>query len=162
MSTNGGNVVSGVGSILLMDSTIQDTPTGVLLRGNPAPNRGDTSGTLLLDNVRVSNVPAVVADINGPPLLTSSGQETIRSWGRGSRYEDMSGVNTFSASALPNKNKPAVLLDGQGNFFAKSRPQYEDLTVNDFASVKGAFYLLNKTFLISGNIHNTFLFVTFF
>lgn len=53
MSALGDQVTSGVGSILLMDSTISNTPQGVILRAFPAPDAGDTSGTLLLDNVKV-------------------------------------------------------------------------------------------------------------
>ncbi|OXA60273.1 probable glucan endo-1,3-beta-glucosidase ARB_02077 [Folsomia candida] len=136
MSALGDQVTSGVGSILLMDSTISNTPSGVLLRAFPAPHVGDTSGTLLLDNVRVDAVPNVVVDTSGQALLTSSGQQTIPSWGRGSFYQDDSGVNTFAADYLPNIVKDPSLLDAQGKFFAKSRPQYETLPADEFASVK--------------------------
>lgn len=60
MSAVGGGVSSGVGSILLMDSTITNTQTGVLIRANPPPARNDVSGTLLIDNVQANNVQAVV------------------------------------------------------------------------------------------------------
>jgi glucan 1,3-beta-glucosidase len=134
MSSQGDGVGSGVGSILLMDSEISDTPTGVMIRAPQAPNGNDVSATLLLDNVRVSGVNAVVAEINGGPILNANG--VIRSWGRGSRY-DASGTGQYvGGENLPNVEKAAALLDGQGNFFAKSRPQYEDLTSDDFVSVK--------------------------
>lgn len=60
MSATGDGVSSGVGSILLMDSSITNTQIGVLLRNNPPPNRYDVSGTLLLDNIQVNNVGTVV------------------------------------------------------------------------------------------------------
>lgn len=63
MSATGGGVSSGVGSILLMDSAITNTQTGVLIRNNPPPSRNDVSGTLLLDNVDIQNVNAVVQGI---------------------------------------------------------------------------------------------------
>lgn len=89
--------------------------------------------------VRVDAVPNVVVDTSGQALLTSSGQQTIPSWGRGSFYQDDSGVNTFAADYLPNIVKDPSLLDAQGKFFAKSRPQYETLPADEFASVKGTF-----------------------
>jgi len=135
MSAAGGNVNSGVGSILLMDSSITNTPVGVRLNANPGPNANDVSGTLLLDNVIVQGVDAIVQDAGGAAVLQGNG--IITSWGRGSVYQDVSGTATYQTGYLPVPNKSGVLLDGAGKFFEKSRPQYEGLTVNDFASVKG-------------------------
>jgi hypothetical protein len=133
MSNTGGGVSSGVGSILLMDSTITNTATGVLIRNTPL-SRYDVSGTLLLDNVQVTNVDAVVRDIGGAAVLTASG--TIASWGRGSHYTDNTGFPSYSAGYLANIVKSPVLLDSQGRFFRKGRPQYENLPYTSFASVK--------------------------
>jgi len=94
----------------------------------------DVSGTLLLDNVDINNVGTVVQDAQGGAVLNQQGK--IASWGRGSRYTDESGTGNYATDFLPNVNKPAVLLDGEGRFFQKSRPQYENLTPADFASVK--------------------------
>ncbi len=69
MSAEGNPVSSGVGSILLMDSTITNTQTGIRIRNNPPPTRTDVSGTLLLDNVQVTNVGTVVANIGTVDLF---------------------------------------------------------------------------------------------
>lgn len=63
MSAEGGTVSSGVGSILLMDSSITNTQVGIRIRNNPPPSRTDVSGTLLLDNVQVTNVGTVIQNI---------------------------------------------------------------------------------------------------
>lgn len=139
MSATSNSVQSGVGSILLMDSTIYNSVTGVLLRNNPPPNMNDVSGTLLLDNVQVNNVTTVVQDTDGNGILISNGQQTIASWGRGSVYKDDSGQGTFSTDYLPSITKSPSLLDSEGRFFHKSRPQYEQVISSDFVSVKGEY-----------------------
>lgn len=119
-----------------MDSTVSNTGSAVRLRLNTAPNVDDTSNTLLLDNVILQNVINAVVDMNGGTVLPG-GSMTIAAWGRGSRYTDDSGNVAFATADLPPVNKSPLLLGEQGRFFVKSRPQYEQLGVNDFASVKG-------------------------
>lgn len=136
MSATSSSVQSGVGSILLLDSSITNATTGVLLRNNYQPRMDDVSGTLLLDNVEVNNVDSVVQGTNGDTILTSNEQQTIVSWGRGSVYKDDSGKGTFSTDYLPPIIKSVNLLDKDGKFFQKSRPQYENLISSDFVSVK--------------------------
>lgn len=135
MSVDGGDATeSGVGSVLLIDSTITNTPIGV--RNHANPNPGDNSGTLLLDNVILNNVQNAVADRNGNSIL-AGGSRTIASWGRGSLYQDESGSGTFHQGDMTPPIKDASLLDGQGRFATKGRPQYETLGAGDFANVKG-------------------------
>lgn len=137
MSSTNSNVQSNVGSILLLDSSLTNTTTGVLLRNNHEPNTNDMSGTLLLDNVQVSNVFTVVEGTNGDAILRVNGPQTIASWGRGSLYTDESGSGIISTNYLPAITKSANLLDSEGKFFQRSRPQYENLISSDFVSVKG-------------------------
>jgi len=126
---------SGVGSILLLDSTIRDTPIGVKLIGSGTPNEPDTSGTLLLDNVQLVNVATAVEADTG--VLLPGGSTTIASWGRGSRYAGNTGSGDIITGEIQAPQKDASLLDAQGRFFSKSRPQYENSNVNDFVNVKG-------------------------
>ena len=130
---------SGVGSIALVDSIINDTPVGVKMIGNLNPIR-DTSGTLLLDNVKLYNVKTAVVDKNNGVIL-AGGNTTIKSWGRGSLYTNVSGRGKFHVGNLPPFTKSANLLDGQGNFFERSRPQYEQYAAADFANVHGKYTL---------------------
>ncbi|KAJ6648844.1 Glucan 1,3-beta-glucosidase, partial [Pseudolycoriella hygida] len=134
MSAAGGSVSSAVGSILLMDSKITNTQIGVLLRNNPPPSSADVSGTFLLDNVQFNGVEAAIQSFDGAPLLRYNG--TVASWGRGSRYQDDSGVGVYTTGFLPNILKSSNLLDAQGRFFRKTRPQYETLPSSQFDSVK--------------------------
>jgi hypothetical protein len=118
---------------------ISNTPVGIRINGNAAPNADDVSGTLLLDNVKANGVGALVADASGATILPGG---DVSSWGRGSRYTDDSGTGSYETGNLPNVQKSGSLLDGAGNFFEKGRPQYENLGANDFASVKGNIRLL--------------------
>lgn len=137
MSATNDPFQSNIGSILLVDSSISNTTTGVLLRNNYEPNVNDLSGTLLLDNVQVDNVITMVQGTSGDAILTLNGQQTINSWGRGSLYLDNSGIGTISTGVLPRITKSSNLLDNEGNFFQKSRPQFQQFSAYDFVSVKG-------------------------
>lgn len=137
MSATSGSVQSNIGSILLVDASLTNVTNGVLLRDNHEPNSNDMSGTLLLDNVQVNDVYRVVQGTSGNAILNVNGQQTIASWGRGSLYTDDSGSGTISTNYLPTITKSASLLDSEGKFFQRSRPQYENLISSDFISVKG-------------------------
>lgn len=65
MSAQSETASSGVGSILLMDSLIANTQIGISIRNSPPPTRTDVSGTLLLDNVQVTNVNQVIQNSIG-------------------------------------------------------------------------------------------------
>lgn len=137
MSAMSHPVQSNVGSILLLDSSISNASiAGVLLRNNRQQNIEDVSGTLLLDNVVVDNVRNVVQGSNGYAMLTTEGRQTITSWGRGSLYKDDSGKGRLSTGNLSRITKSSSLLDSEGKFFQRSRPQYSHKSSIDFVSVK--------------------------
>lgn len=70
-----------------------------------------------------------------------SGVTSIESWGQGQFYLDKSGRGVFQQGSIPKSNKPAILLDSEGNLFQRAKPQYEEYAESDFISVKsqGAF-----------------------
>ncbi|KAH8551651.1 glycoside hydrolase family 55 protein [Umbelopsis sp. PMI_123] len=136
--TAGGASNQGVGSILLQDATISNTPIGVAADASPT-SKPKTGGTLLLDNVKLSNVPVVVKSDSGDTILAgTTSSTTIESWGQGTVYTNSTGAGTFSQGNLPNvPSKPTALLGTQG-FFERPRPQYEQYDVNSFYSVQTA------------------------
>lgn len=75
----------------------------------------------------------MVLQIDEATVLQHSG--TIASWGRGSRYQDTSGAGLYTSGFLPNIQKSPNLLDGQGKFFRRTRPQYAALPAASFDSV---------------------------
>jgi glucan 1,3-beta-glucosidase len=110
------------------------------LSDTSATSSPKTSGTLLLDNVKLSNVATAVKNsaTGGTILAGTTGSTTIQSWGQGTVYTNTSGSGTFNQGNLPSApTKPSVLLGSQG-FFERPRPQYEHYPVSSFYSVKTA------------------------
>jgi glucan 1,3-beta-glucosidase len=136
--TAGGSSAQAVGSVTLLDVSITNTPTGVLT-GTTSTSQTKTSGSLILDNVQVHNVPVVVKGSSGNTILAgTTGSTTVKSWGQGSLYTSTSGTGSFNQNTLPTApTKGANLLASNGNFFERPRPQYENYAVSDFVSVKG-------------------------
>ncbi|CAO3665510.1 unnamed protein product [Umbelopsis vinacea] len=136
--TAGGAAKQGVGSVVLMDAYITNTTIGVAT-DTSATSSPKTSGTLLLDNVKLSNVGTAVQSGDGSTILAgTNSSSTIASWGQGSLYTSTSGTGAFNQGILPRApHKPSVLMGTQG-FFERPRPQYEQYAVSDFYSVKSA------------------------
>lgn len=130
-----GDTSQTVGSVLIIDSVISDTPIGV--RTAYSPSTSATNGTLILDNVDMSsNVPIAVSDY-GSDSTVLAGNVKITSWAQG----NMPGTGSpTSSKAIQGSQtvitKSASLLDSAGNVFARSRPQYETVGVSSFVSVK--------------------------
>ncbi|KAG6036344.1 hypothetical protein E4U41_005736 [Claviceps citrina] len=128
---NGGNVQT-VGSVILADSTISNTPVGIVTVYNPS--QSGTNGTLIMDNVDMTkNVPVAVQDgANKRTIL--SGNTLVSSWSQGRSYSDATGkAGQGPRSAVA---KPAALTGSGGNIVTRSKPQYNDVPAAKFISVK--------------------------
>ncbi|PHH90998.1 hypothetical protein CDD83_2019 [Cordyceps sp. RAO-2017] len=124
-----------VGSVILVDSDISATKTGVLT--NYDPSKPFTNGTLVLDNVDMSKgVEAAVQVKDGETLL--KGGTLIGSWMQGRQYTDASGslIRDVREGRTADE-RPAVLrMDGSNKFFSRSTPQYLDADPSKIISVK--------------------------
>lgn len=132
---NGGVSSQTVGSVLLVDSTISNTPIGISTVYSTT--EGSTNGSLVIDNVNFSpNVPVAVSNAASKATLLA-GNTKIASWVQGRSYK---GANTGTAAQGPQAaiTKPGVLLNAAGNVFTRSKPQYEGEPVSAFKSVKAA------------------------
>ncbi|KAF7543848.1 hypothetical protein G7Z17_g10405 [Cylindrodendrum hubeiense] len=128
-----GDSIQNVGSILLLDSTISNTPIGVSTNYDPAQS-GGTNGTLILDNVDMSsNVPIAVKNA-GTEATILAGNAKIESWIQGRTYID--GEGNAVQDTQTAITKPDVLLNSDGNVVTKSKPQYDDVAAAKFVSVK--------------------------
>jgi glucan 1,3-beta-glucosidase len=133
MSANPAN--QSVGSVVLADSTITNCPVGVLTSWNmdmvPA-----SASNLVLDNVDMSsNVHVAVS--NNQTLL--QGNQKISAWATGSGYDTTKGQFQAHRAAGPITpgRKAQSLLDTDGTIYGRSKPQYNDVPVAKFKSVKG-------------------------
>lgn len=88
-----------------------------------------------LENVALSGVGVAVADTSGATLLASSG--LIDQWVVGPVYEGAATARSFSKGGkIGNYRRHSTLLDNQGNYFERARPQYEDQAVSSFVHTK--------------------------
>ncbi|KAG8624527.1 hypothetical protein KVT40_007594 [Elsinoe batatas] len=123
-----------VGSVIMMDSKISNTPIGIktafTLNPVSVPNGG---GSLVIDNVDMSaNVPNAVVNANNGQIL--AGNRVIQSWAQGRYYNSASGRLIQGGNAAPTKS--AQLLDSSGKFFTRSKPQYQNVAVGNFISIR--------------------------
>ncbi|KAF7895984.1 hypothetical protein EAF00_005999 [Botryotinia globosa] len=129
----GGSSAQNVGSVILIDSSITNTPIGITTAytSNATP---DTAGSLILENVALSNVPTAVTLSGGSTILAgTSGSTTIAGWGQGRQYVP-SGHSDFQGTITPN-SRPASLLSGN-KYYTQSKPQYNGLSVSSFTSAR--------------------------
>ncbi|EGS20359.1 exo-beta-1,3-glucanase-like protein [Thermochaetoides thermophila DSM 1495] len=134
--SNGGPDGQTVGSVLLLDSHITNTGIGIKTAYDPA--QPHTNGTLILDNVEMTGTPiAVQNDATGTTIV--DGNQKIAFFAQGRTYGGSIGGTSGKAVQTTEQAivKPNVLLDpATGKVFTRSRPQYEDVPVSSFVSVK--------------------------
>ena len=136
--SNGGSTGQTVGSVLLVDSVISNTPVGIATAYDPA--EAQTNGTLILDNVDMSTaVPAAIQN-TGTKAVILAGNQKISSYVQGRLYGNMvvGSGKAVQGVQSPAPTKPASLLAADGSVFTRSKPQYEAVPVASFVSVKSA------------------------
>ncbi|KAF7295343.1 hypothetical protein MIND_01073700 [Mycena indigotica] len=131
--TTGGSASSQtVGAEAIIDATVSNTP--IFVRTSTASG-GRLSGSLVLNNVKLTNVPTAVG-VAGGAVVLAGGTTTIASWGQGNVYTGTSSSGRFVQASISTASKPASLLDSSGKIFGRGRPQYENYAVSQFVSVK--------------------------
>ena len=147
--SNGGNI-QVVGSVLMQDCSYYNTTIGVSTSwGNSTTPTA--AGSLVLDNVDFSGVTEIAISgtngsevlNNGPHLVASflQGQAyqsyfTNTSFGNGKYCLEPGAVGQRIQTEVPAPTRPSVLLDSEGKYFTRFRPQYEGEPVENFISVK--------------------------
>ena len=121
-----------VGAEAIIDAVVVNTP--IFVRSSTASN-GVLSGSLVLNNIKLNNVPTAVGVVGGTTVL-AGGTTTIASWGQGDVYTGTSGTKQFVQGNIPSPNKPSNLLDSSGRIFGKTRPQYAGYAVSQFVSAR--------------------------
>ncbi|KAL8933128.1 MAG: hypothetical protein Q9216_006515, partial [Gyalolechia sp. 2 TL-2023] len=134
--TNQSPASQTVGSATFIDSSISNTPIGVLT--SHTRNATFTNGSLILENVQLDNVRTAIQGIGNSTLLSGTangGPRTIAAWVQGHSYEPI-GPN-FIAGPVSPFARPQALLDGSTqNFYTRSKPQYAELPVSQFISAR--------------------------
>jgi glucan 1,3-beta-glucosidase len=112
---------------------VNDTP--VFVRSSN-PSNGVLGASLVLNNIKLNNVPVVVGVVGGEVVLSGGAQATIKSWGQGNIYPGTNETGRFIQGDIAAAHKPSMLLDSAGRVFGKMHPQYADYSVSQFISVK--------------------------
>jgi hypothetical protein len=121
-----------VGAEAIIDAVVHDTP--IFIRSSNASD-GSLAGSLVLNNIKLTNVPTAVG-VAGGDVVLPGGTTTIKSWGQGHVYTGTSGHKRFIQGDIPAAHKPPVLLDSAGRIFGKSHPQYASYAVSQFVSAR--------------------------
>jgi hypothetical protein len=132
---NGGTESQTVGSVLVLDSQFVNTPIGIKTAYDPTSPQ--TNGTLILDNVDMTGTTqAVFNDATDTTIL--AGNQKVGFFAQGRTYSGAGGAAGKAVQAPQDAvKKPDVLLDATtGKVFTRSKPQYENVPVGNFVSVK--------------------------
>ncbi|KZT64335.1 glycoside hydrolase family 55 protein [Daedalea quercina L-15889] len=120
-----------VGGEAIIDAVVSNTP--VFVRSSVQTT--SLAGSLVLNNVKLTNVPVAVGILDGPTILPG-GTMTIESWVQGNVYQGTQSARRFLQGHHEAPVKAQSLLDAQGKVFGRMHPQYESYGVDQFVSAK--------------------------
>jgi glucan 1,3-beta-glucosidase len=121
-----------IGSVVFIDSEITNCP--IFMDSTWWDDTKPTgAGQLILENVKLNNVPVGVTGYGIVHLPGTTGAMTIGSWGQGNKYSP-DGPEKFRGN-IDTATRPQSLLD-RGRYYSKSKPTYADLSVDRFISAR--------------------------
>ncbi|KAI0051873.1 glycoside hydrolase family 55 protein [Auriscalpium vulgare] len=122
----------GVEGEAIIDAVITNTP--IFVRSSASSN-GKLDGSLVLNNIKLNNVPTAVGIVGGATVL-AGGTTTINSWAQGNTYTGTTAGGRYLQGNINNIPKASSLLDSSGRIFGKTRPTYANYAASQFVSVK--------------------------
>lgn len=131
--TSGGPTAQTVGAVVLLDSSIENTPVGILTAY--ARNQSSMSnGSLVLKNVKFKDVGiAVKGPGNMTVLAGTATSKTVKAWAQGHMYTPEG--QTIVQGPIPESSRPSGLLRHQ-KYYERSKPSYADVAVSHFMSAR--------------------------
>jgi hypothetical protein len=124
-----------IGSVSILDSSFTNVGTVALI--SPVSSKPASGSTgIILANVALSGVTKAVADTNGQTLLAQS-SGNVDEWVLGPVYEGSAAARSFSTGGkIGTYRRQQSLLDRDGAYFERAKPQYEALSASDFIHIK--------------------------
>lgn len=121
-----------VGSVILLDSKLVNTPIGInsSFTENSIPTTG---GTLILDNVDFTGSKVAVQGAGGNVIL--DGGKKVETWAQGNALAAGAQQGRVQGDVNGAPAKPES-LQGENGWFERSKPQYENVPVSQFVSLK--------------------------
>lgn len=124
-----------VGSASFLDSSFTNVKMVVQISPPSSKPKSGSTG-VVLENVALSGVAAAVADTTGKTLLDGS-VARIDHWALGAVYEGSADGRSFSEGAKVGAyRRHSTLMDANGAYFERPKPQYADRAVADFVHLK--------------------------
>jgi glucan 1,3-beta-glucosidase len=127
----GGTTGQSTGSVTFLDSSFTNTKVAIVTAHN-ASSFPATAGSLILDNIALTNTPVVVQGPQGTVL--KGGSLTISGWGEGHEYTANYQKKNFQSS-ITKFSRPSSLTKN-GQYYARSKPQYQASPLSQFVSVR--------------------------
>ncbi|KAJ7164261.1 pectin lyase fold/virulence factor [Mycena filopes] len=121
-----------VGANSIIDAVA--TNTLIFVRMSTAGGGRHAGASLVLNNIKLTNVPTAVGVFGGAVVL-AGGTTTIAAWAQGN-YLGSGATGKFMQGTIPVVPKPAALLDSSGKIFGRIHPQYAAYAVSQFVSVR--------------------------
>ncbi|KAJ7445696.1 exo-beta-1,3-glucanase [Mycena galericulata] len=129
----GFDLLGGVGAEAIIDAVVHNTP--IFVR-SASPSNGTLVGSVVLNNIQLNNVTTAVGVVGGAVVLDGGSKVTIDSWVQGNVYTGTNSTGAFTQGNIPAPPKSHVLLNGAGQIFGRTHPQYIDYDVSQFVSVR--------------------------
>lgn len=127
-TTHGGSTGQGTNSLAVVDSLFNGVPYAITIAAT------GTKPGIVLDNLQIQgNTPSVVLVSGGKTILagTSGPLATIKSWALGHAYTQTGSGRFQSGDVDPPVKRSPSLIDSDGKYFTRSKPQYGYETVID-------------------------------
>ncbi|KAF7311541.1 hypothetical protein MKEN_01056500 [Mycena kentingensis (nom. inval.)] len=128
----GFDLLGGQQAETILDAMVFDTP--IFLRAERPKN-----GSLVLNNIHLTNVTTAVGIQNSTDVLPGPGEGKhmmIDTWVQGSVYTGANPQGTDTQGNISTAQRPEALLTPSGKMFGRTQPQYADFSVDQFVSVR--------------------------
>lgn len=160
--TSGGFSNQAVGSVIVVDSTISATQ-GILTPYAPGYSSPQSGGSLVVENVDFTGSSQAIAAAGGTAARTIlPGNQKVALFAQGNAWttaaqsldgQSFNGTTCSFGNSTSQRHtaqevtiqrtlspidRPAGLIDGNGNWFTRSRPQYEDVGLSSISSALAA------------------------
>ena len=132
-----GAAAGNIGSASFLDSSFNNVKTVVQI-SPPTSTVGSGSTGLILENIKLSGVGTTVADTGGKTILAGSSSK-IDEWAMGPVYKgsaDKKDRKFTTGEKVGSFRRHSTLVDNDGAYFERPKPQYEDRSVGDFVHTK--------------------------
>ncbi|KAK0671695.1 family 55 putative glycoside hydrolase [Cercophora samala] len=125
-----------VGSVTLLDSSFTNVGTAIIVGRHNDSATG--LGSLMIQNVKYTNVPTVIKDLDGNEVLAGNATGAVFQGGyaKGNLYAP-EGPSAFQGCDIPFDQPSALKLGDQ--YFERSKPQYEEYPATAFASARNHY-----------------------